>query len=207
MRPVAGPDGVEVDHRWELLQERLKAMYSLNDFEAFQRIADYPNLTAAQKPSQLLAAMTALVPEGVTPCPWQFKNQYLAKLPQHLRAVCLSKDFSTLMQMALCADAIMDLHGARSQPSGTWSASAVTPSDLSPELSNSNFRGEESGFQQVLASFNGGGRGQFCFYHNRFGEKALKCVPPCHWSTQATTSNQSAPRPSRSGNLTRAGRR
>ena len=99
---------------------------------------------AAQKPSQLLAAMTALVPEGVTPCLWQFKNQYLAKLPQHLRAVCLSKDFSTLMQMALCADAIMDLHGARSQPSGTWSASAVTPSD--PELSNSNFRGEESGF-------------------------------------------------------------
>ena len=182
-------------------------MYSLNDFEAFQRVADYPNLQSAQKPSQLLSAMTALVPEGVTPCPWQFKNQYLAKLPQHLRAVCLSKDFPTLMQMALCADAIMDLHGSRSQPSGAWSASAVTPSDQNPnELSNSNFRGEESGFQQVLAS-NYGGRGQFCFYHNRFGEKALKCVPPCNWSTQQPASNQSAPRSSRSGNLTRAGRR
>ena len=69
MRPTVGPDGVEVDHRWELLQERLKAMYSLNDFEAFQRVADYPNLQSAQKPSQLLSAMTALVPEGVTPCP------------------------------------------------------------------------------------------------------------------------------------------
>ena len=34
MQPVAGVDGVEVDHRWELLQERLKAMYSLNDYEA-----------------------------------------------------------------------------------------------------------------------------------------------------------------------------
>ena len=205
MRPTVGPDGVEVDHRWELLQERLKAMYSLNDFEAFQRVADFPNLQPAQKPSQLLAAMTALVPEGVTPCPWQFKNQYLAKLPQHLRAVCLSKDFTTLMQMALCADAIMDLHGSRSQPSTSWSAAAVTPSDQH-DLSNSNFRGEESGFQQVLAS-NFGGRGQFCFYHTRFGEKALKCVPPCNWSTQQPASNQNAPKSTRSGNLTRAGRR
>ena len=203
MRPFVGPDVAEIDNRWELLQERLKAMYSLNDFEAFQRVADFPPLAAAQKPSQLLAAMTALVPEGVTPCQWQFKNQYLAKLPQHLRAVCMSKDFSTLMQMALAADAIMDLHGARSQPS-TWSAAAVTPSD--PELSNSNFRGEETGFQQVLASFNGG-RGQLCFYHNRFGDKALKCVPQCHWSTSERPANQSAQKSSRSGNLTRAGRR
>ena len=143
--------------------------------------------------------------QGVTPCPWQFKNQYLAKLPQHLRAVCLSKDFSTLMQMAVCADAIMDLHGSRSQPSTSWSAAAVTPSDQH-DLSNSNFRGEESGFQQVLAS-NFGGRGQFCFYHTRFGEKALKCVPPCNWSTQQPASNQNAPKSTRSGNLTRAGRR
>ena len=50
MRPVVGPDGVEVDQRWELLQERLKAMYSLNDFEAFQRVADYPNLTLHRNP-------------------------------------------------------------------------------------------------------------------------------------------------------------
>ena len=160
------------------------------DFEAFQRVADFPPLTAAQKPSQLLAAMTALVPEGVTPCQWQFKNQFLAKLPQHLRAVCRSKEFSTLMQMALAADEIMDLNGTRSHPSSSWSTAAVTPSDV--ELSNSNFRGEETGFQQVMASFNGGRGQQLCFYHNRFGEKALKCVPPCNWSTSERSSNQNA---------------
>ena len=203
MRPNVGPDGVEVDQRWELLQEQLKAMYSLNDFEAFQRVADFPPLTAAQKPSQLLAAMTALVPEGVTPCQWQFKNQFLAKLPQHLRAVCRSKDFSTLMQMALAADEIMDLTGTRSHPSSSWSAAAVTPSD---ELSNFLGAGEETGFQPVMASFNGRGQ-QLCFYHSRFGRDALKCNPPCNWSTSKRPANQSAHKSNRSGNLTWAGRK
>ena len=76
MQPVV-IDGVKVDHRWELLQERLKAMYLLNDYEAYQRVVDHPSLTAAQKPSQLLAAMTALVPEGTFPCKWMFKNCFL----------------------------------------------------------------------------------------------------------------------------------
>ena len=167
MQPVAGADGVEVDHRWELLQERLKAMYSLNDYEAYQRVVDHPSLTAAQKPSQLLAAMTALVPEGTFPCKWMFKNCFLSKLPQHLRAVCRSKEFSTLMQMALSADEIMDLGSPRSLPSSSWSAAAVTPSDHN-QLPNSLGNKEETGFQPVMASFNGRGQ-QFCFYHARFG--------------------------------------
>ena len=47
MQPVV-VDGAEVDQRWDLLQERLKAMYSLNDYEAYQRVVDHPSLTAAQ---------------------------------------------------------------------------------------------------------------------------------------------------------------
>ena len=142
-----------------------------------------------------------MVPEGTVPCSWMFKNCFLSKLPQHLRAVCRSKEFSTLMQMALAADEIMDINSPRSLPTSSWSAAAVTSSD---QLSMGSKA--ETGFQPVMASFNGRGW-QLRFYHARFGRDAQKCNSPCNWPTSEAPSNQNSSNSNPSGNLSRAGRK
>ena len=193
-------DGVEVDQRWERLKERLNAMYALNDFEAYQRIVDHPSLSSSQKPSQLLSSMMALVPDGVTPCQWMFKNCFLSKLPQHLRAVCRAKEYPSLMQMALAADGVMDINGSRSSPS-TYSAAAVSYVE---QLPNADI--DEAVSHPVMASFAGRDR-QLCWYHSRFGRDAQKCNQPCHWSKSDSSSNNSSPTNTRPGNASRAVRR
>jgi hypothetical protein len=194
-------DGAEVDLRWDALKTRLTAMYALNDFEAFQRLVDHPPLAPAQKPSQLLAAMMVFVPDGVTPCPWMFKSCFLSKLPQHLRSICRAKEFDSLMNMALAADAVLDIHGERSLPqSGTAAALSNEPSQLFSPPSSASLD-EDPGWQAVMAAVDSKRPAPFCYYHTRFGKDAKNCSQPCKWASSPAAANR------HQGNLKKAGRK
>ena len=190
-------DDVEVDLRWETLKTRLTAMYALNEYEAFQRLINHPPLAASQKPSQLLSALMVLVPDGVTPCPWLFKSCFLSKLPQHLRAICRSKEFDSLMNIALAADEVRDIHGESSLPL------SATLSNDSAQLSSpiQSAAAEDQGWQAVLAAVEPKRTSPFCYYHTRYGKDARNCTPPCRWSTSPAAAAK------HQGNLKRAGRK
>ena len=181
VEPHIGPDGKLVDERYTLLKDRLLALYAYNDYEAFVAVLDYPPLAVDQKPSTLLSALLALVPNGVkTDEHWLFKNMFLHKLPSHVRHSCRTQNFPSLMAMALFADNVTDPVGKRSLPLQSVTAEAEAAATAAHQV-------DQAVTHTCCAISSGPGAPvgrtgtDFCFYHRRFKERANKCEAPCAW--------------------------
>ena len=154
------------------LKVRLTGAFSLSDPEKADRLLDMTGL-GDQTPSQLIDRMLMLVPAGQNPG-FLVRQLFMRQLPADVRAHLAqsSKTGTTpeaLRELALEADRYFTSLGSK--------VSSV--SETSHEATDTN----------AVSS-----RRRFCWFHAKFGAKALKCLPPCDWKpspkTPSTSLNQ-----------------
>ena len=165
---IAAPGETAYDN----LKARLTGAFSLSDPEKADRLLDMTGL-GDQTPSQLVDRMLMLVPAGQNPG-FLVRQLFMRQLPADVRAHLAqsSKTGTTpeaLRELALEADRYFTSLGSK--------VSSV--SETSHEATDTN----------AVSS-----RRRFCWFHAKFGAKALKCLPPCDWKpspkTPSTSPNQ-----------------
>ena len=149
------------------LKVRLTGAFSLSDPEKADRLLDMTRL-GDQTPSQLVDRMLMLVPAGQNPG-FLVRQLFMRQLPADVRAHLAqsSKTGTTpeaLRELALEADRYFTSLGTR----------VTSVSKTSQEVADVN------------ATSN---RRRLCFFHARFGAKALKCSPPCDWKPSTKISS------------------
>ena len=87
---------------YEVLRERLKTLYSLNDYQRFEALVSLP-LTRDQKPSHLMNRMLALLPDDYKP-DFILRGLFLRCLPIEVRSHLLQEKISDPRALALKAD-------------------------------------------------------------------------------------------------------
>ena len=149
------------------LKVRLTGAFSLSDPEKADRLLDMTGL-GDQTPSQLIDRMLMLVPAGQNPG-FLVRQLFMRQLPADVRAHLAqsSKTGTTpeaLRELALEADRYFTSLGSK--------VSSV--SETSQEVTDAN----------AISN-----RRRLCFFHAKFGAKALKCSMPCDWKplTKAPT--------------------
>ncbi|KAF8774669.1 hypothetical protein HNY73_017197 [Argiope bruennichi] len=204
---LAPPD----TNKYDALKARLIAEFSASENEQIRRLLSELHL-GADKPSQLLRKMREL--GGGTGIKDDFlKTLWLQRLPSEMQAI-LSISSEPLDNLANMSDKIAEVR-ISSTDSSVFAVSRSAESNamrkastldeftalrseiaaLSKQvqrLSRDRSRGpfHRKNKQRSFSRGRSGDRGRkFCYYHARFGEKALKCVPPCAYSTNADPEN------------------
>jgi hypothetical protein len=165
-----------VDDPYEQLEAKLTASYQKSPWQKTFELLDMPDL-GDRRPSALMDAMLALLPEDVPPNRL-FLALFLRRLPEDMRNHLAPQDLATPKGMAAAANRLFD---ARPQP---VTVAAVAPRQHSPQGSRSPSRkGHDrcrrpTPARQSADSSSSGLR----FYHDSFGTRAVRCRPPCSWS-------------------------
>ncbi|KAF8796314.1 hypothetical protein HNY73_000701 [Argiope bruennichi] len=204
---LAPPD----TNKYDALKARLIAEFSASENEQIRRLLSELHL-GADKPSQLLRKMREL--GGGTGIKDDFlKTLWLQRLPSEMQAI-LSISSEPLDNLANMADKIAEVR-ISSTDSSVFAVSRSAESNAMRKASTLDeftaLRSEIAALSKQVQRFSrdrsrgpfhrknrhrsfsrgrSGDRGRkFCYYHARFGEKALKCVTPCAYSTNADPEN------------------
>ena len=99
---ILSPDGT---HPYQRLRQRLLDTYTLDEFQRFCGLVDMP-ARPSDRPSALLDAMFAFLPEGVSreDPGWMFKNLFLRRLPAELCTLLMPHKSETVRQLATRGD-------------------------------------------------------------------------------------------------------
>lgn len=138
--------------RYEALKAKLLKEYTLTDQERASALLDLPGL-GDQKPSQLLSRMLELLPseENHTASSCLFRELFLRQLPADLRTHLADKSGMSVECLAEEADKFFSSAGQRINAVQQPARTRKPPS---------------SGL---------------CFFHQRFGDQARRCRPPCSY--------------------------
>ena len=143
------------EHKYEAIKARLTKTFGLTRRARANRLLQMGGL-GDRPPSALMDEMLALL-EGHTPC-MLFEQLFLNRMPDPIRLQLADADFTDPRRVAERADELwqsMSLHdGASVHRVGTrrQKSPAKDTKDHNPD---------------------------WCFYHNKFGDKAKKCTKPC----------------------------
>ena len=138
--------------KYEALKAKLLKEYTLTNQERAAALLDLPGL-GDQKPSQLLSRMLELFPAGDshTTSCFLFREIFLRQLPADLRLHLADKSGMSLESLAEEADKFFTSAGQR--------VSAVQQPARTRKPPSSGL----------------------CFFHQRFGDQARRCRPPCSY--------------------------
>lgn len=185
--------------KYQTLKDTLIRRLSSSEEQRVRRLLSDEEL-GDRKPSQFLRHLRSLA--GATLSDDNILRQlWLRRLPQHVQGILAAQADLTLDRIADIADKIVE-----AQPA----AANVYAATTSP-LSNLLQKVEELSAQvAALASSSGRCRSRnrsssrsrqssraatpdrasrLCWYHKKFGPKALKCISPCDWKAENPTSN------------------
>ena len=93
------------------------------------------------------------------------RNRFESIMPADIKIPLLCKDFQTLTEMAKFADKLIRISNDK-----TFNLFKVQHNAFNEIKDNENH-------EVKLEQSN-----QFCFYHRKFGKKAIKCQSPCNWN-------------------------
>ena len=156
--------------KYKALKQRLLDTFTLSDAQRANLLLNMPGL-GDSKPSQLMDKMLALLGDH-PPC-FLFHEIFLQQLPAHIRAHLVQAKLTDCRAMALAADALWTAsgssinavqHTANATPRNNVSKFRPTFARASPTQLSTNHPVEPSGL---------------CFFHQRFGDAARQCRPPC----------------------------
>jgi len=190
------------------LKDALLARTAVSSRERLQQLLSGEEL-GDRRPSAMLRHMQQLLgteaPVDGDPI---FRQLFLSRLPQNVQAiVACAADTATLEQLAAMADKIVE-----TTPQTGLSVSAVDNS-LVAALSaltarvdalttEKRDRGRQQGRDRSRSRnrsrsksrrpshYNQTGDTTYCWYHDTFGDKAKKCVPPCSYAGNDQASSQ-----------------
>lgn len=190
--------------KYEALKTRLLTVYEESENRQFQKLLSEMQL-GDQKPSQLLRRMRDLargkIADETLSIMWQ------GHLPASVRAVLAVCDKQEIQKLAEIADKVMEntqpLHVAEVQPTSFTNDNAFIISEiakLSMQVKNLE-RGRFRRYGSSRHTSRSASRGRnmrrrtpenadwLCFYHNRFRNRAKKCIEPCAWNKNKQQEN------------------
>ena len=182
---IIAASGDEEQDPFERLRERLVGSYTPSKWQLAYQIIHHPDI-GDRRPSQLMASMLALLPDGERPG-ILFQAHFLERLPADMRKTLGTIKFESCREMAAHGDLIWD--AAMEQQTLAVTVHAVhavqrsaSPTDYSGSPDRSGSPGRSSRRDRRSATPGPDKRGELCHYHQRWGATAHKCVPPCSWS-------------------------
>ena len=167
---------------FQLLRDRLVVSYTPSKWQLAHQIIHHPDI-GDRRPSQLMASMLALLPEGERPNVL-FQALFLERLPEDMRKTLGTIKFETCRDMAQHGDLIWDAAMEHKQVIAAVDVVAAVQRPSSPAgRSGSPVRSGLSGRRDGRSGTPGPGKkGGLCSYHQRWGAAAHRCVPPCAWT-------------------------
>lgn len=184
---------------YEVLKERVLNFYERSEGSKLSLLLNDLHL-GDQRPSQLLCEMESL--NGGRLNETALRALWMQRLPlnvQQILSVCTDENL-VLSKLAKIADRVCE--SARADP-GVSRVEDVSSVDslradivelknafknLSSEVGSRDFRERKNSGKFFRPRSRSGSRSRdLCWYHNRFGERAVKCVPPCKWQGNEQT--------------------
>ena len=161
------------DDPYSKLKARLLELYDMSDYEKAELLNALPPVDGDMRPSMLLDRMRALTPTNELDNPNSlFCYAFLSRLPPDIRVSCVPfVGVETLADVARRADAQF-----RARPK------YVMPLQVSSVPRDDDERVEDE-LHAVKPRAGGSPQSSpLCFYHEKYGRRALKCRRPCRWS-------------------------
>ena len=149
-----------VESRYNTIKARLIQTFSSSRRVRANRLLQMEELGDRQ-PSALMDEMLSLL-DGHTPC-LLFEQIFLNKMPDAIRLQLTEADFAEPRKVAEKADQLWLSMGVPTAPA---IHRASYPRPMKPKNFNSTKEPDSN-------------RTDWCYYHNRFGAKARKCLKPC----------------------------
>ena len=154
------------EHKYDAIKARLTKTFGLTRRARANRLLQMGDL-GDRPPSALMDEMLALL-EGHTPC-MLFEQLFLNRMPDTICLQLADADFTNPREVAERADQLwqsMSLHEGVS----IHRVGAKQQKPPAKETKNHN--------------------PDWCFYHNKFGDKARKCVKPCKFPENSQAGRQ-----------------
>jgi len=214
-------DPPEVDP-FEKLKKRLIKEYAPSDSEEIDRLLQGCQL-GDQKPTSLLREMQALAKSRISED--ILRDRFLKRLPESLRMVVAGSRVTDLQLMAEMADTALEYAGT-SRVTSVSSVSVSQPTSAPPtnetsvlvaqvavlaktvdkfvnEARQSRPRGRQPYRDSNYSRSRARSRSQtpknreFCWYHNIYGDRALKCKEGCTWKKSAAGKSENSSGPTK----------
>ena len=170
---------------YESLRARLLQMHSLTDYALCETIMSLP-MSGDMLPSALLSRMRALFPIEHQECLF-LRYAFLRQLPADVRSHLVHDKTEDITVLSQRADEIF-----RSSSAPNLSVSALDSANaVLPPPPRQNRRAQRTQrapspvnrrSQTPAAPSRRSSSPSFCWYHAKFGSKALSCQAPCSWS-------------------------
>ena len=155
--------------KYDNIKSFLLSAYGLSETERAKALFDLRGL-GDSKPSELMDKMLALLGQH-TPC-FLFKHLFLQQLPGFVRTPLSKSTQSDYRKLAQEADQLY-ISGSQ-QVQAIRAARPLTGADRSLEHNSSSDN-------------------SVCWYHRKYGNKAKRCVAPCHHSRAFSQSGNGNP--------------
>jgi len=139
-------------NRYEEFKKRLLSTYCLSESERAQKLLNMPEL-GDEKPSKLMHNMQVLLGDH-QPC-FLFRELFLQKMPENIKTALVSMQITNCRKLATAADELFN-----SQSNLETNAVRAFPQHTAKATVKKN-------------------RSGFCYFHEKFGDKAFKCQFPC----------------------------
>lgn len=146
------------DNRYTAIKQRLLDTFDLSRQERSARLLNMPPL-GDKKPTQLMDEMLALLGDHRS-C-FLFEHLFMQQMPEDIRLILAREDFDEPRALAKRADTL-------------WLARCSSNTDYTISKVK---RAKQA--TQSLSPGRSADANLICFYHRRFGLKALNCCPPC----------------------------
>ena len=154
---------------YEALKTRLTGAYAISEAERAERLLNMNGL-GDKTPSQCLSKMLLLVPDNQAQSPgFLFRQLFLRQLPVEVR--------TQLAQSTKTRNTAEDLRGLASEADKYFATVGARISSVSE-----GSWAEASENPNVDAVSNR----QLCYYHKKWGKKAVTCRQPCSWTTMTS---------------------
>ena len=149
------------NEKYQTLKERLLNTFGLSKRERATRLLHFRPL-GDSKPSALMDEMLALL--GSHPPCLLFEQLFLERLPEDIRIHLVDAKIDDYRELARRADAL-------------WSSRDVPESYANAIQRKSFVRRKPPKSKAAVPT----SEKTLCYYHQRFGEAAHQCRPPCAW--------------------------
>jgi hypothetical protein len=167
-----------VDDPYEQLEEKLTASFQKSLWQRTFELLDMPEL-GDRRPSVLMDAMLALLPEDVPPNRL-FLALFLPRLPADMRDHLAAQELLTPAAMAAAANRLYDARPQGVAVAAVSDQRTRSPSPAGRRRAGSRRDRDRDRRRPQTPMRRGDGNG-LCFYHDSFGKQAVKYQPPCAW--------------------------
>ena len=159
---------------FQQLRTRLTGTFGLTQWQQLARLVDHPGL-GDMRPSALMNQLLALLPVEEKPT-LLFQYLFLRHLPADIRGHLATKQYNSARELATEADFVWDARG------GGAVIGAVPTRTASPRGGRRQSPDRGRRRRPQSPSNRPPSTSGLCFYHDRFGNKANSCRPPCTWT-------------------------